>query len=136
SEDCHDAVTGELVHRAAELLHDGCGSIDQLRHDFAQPFRPDCRGDVHRMHDVGEQHGDLLVLGGFGGGDYRRSALVAELVAGPALGPARPAAYPCRAHLIAANIWPCPPESGDLTPALSRSIEPRSRASLTSISCH
>ena len=34
---------------------------------------------------------DLLVLGGFGGGDYRRSALVAELVAGPQLGTARPA---------------------------------------------
>ena len=37
--------------------------VDQRGHDLAQPLRPDRRRDVHRMHHVGEQNGDLFVLG-------------------------------------------------------------------------
>ena len=58
----HDAVAGELAQRPAVTLHHRCGTVQQLGHDLAQPLRPDGRRDVHRMHDIGEQHRHLLVL--------------------------------------------------------------------------
>ena len=58
----HDAVAGELVHRAAVALDDNGRAVDQLGHDLAQPLRADRRRDVHRMHHIGEQHRHLLVL--------------------------------------------------------------------------
>jgi hypothetical protein len=58
----HDPVAGELVHRAAVAVHHRCSPLDQFGHDLAKPLRPDGRGDVHRMHNIGEQHRDLLVL--------------------------------------------------------------------------
>ena len=62
SENRHDAVAGELVHRSAVALHDHTRALDQFCHDLAQPLGTHRRGDVHRMHDIGEQHGHLLVL--------------------------------------------------------------------------
>jgi hypothetical protein len=79
SEHRHDAVTGELVDRAAIVLHYGGRPIQQLGHDLAKALRPHSRRDLHRMHDVGEQHRHLLVLGRLGGARDRRSTLVAEL---------------------------------------------------------
>ena len=74
----HDAVAGELVHRAAEALHHECRTTDHIRHDLAQPFGAHRRRDVHRVHDIGEEHRDLLVLGlGFGLG-HRYTAAMAE----------------------------------------------------------
>ena len=61
------AVTGELAHRAAVALHHRRRTVDQIGHDLAQPLRTDCRRDVHRMHNIGEQHRDLLVLRRSGG---------------------------------------------------------------------
>ncbi len=58
----HDPVTGELVHRAAVALNHRSTTLDQLGHDLAQPLRTNGCCDVHRMHHVGEQDGDLLVL--------------------------------------------------------------------------
>ena len=58
----HDPVAGELVHRPAVAFHHSGGPIHQLRHDLAQPLRTHRRGDVHRVHHVGEQNRDLLVL--------------------------------------------------------------------------
>ncbi len=52
--DGKDLVTGELVHRAVEMLHRGRAAADELGHDFAHPLRADGRGHVHRAHDVGE----------------------------------------------------------------------------------
>ena len=66
----HDAVAGELVDRAAVALHDRRRATEHLAHDLAQPLRPDGSGDVHRADHVGEQNGNLLVLGTtVGGGD-------------------------------------------------------------------
>ncbi len=75
----HDPVAGELVHRAAVPLYDGRTSTGQARHDLAQPLRTDSRRYVHRMNDIGEKNGDLLVLRGADGGVVqRRSATVTE----------------------------------------------------------
>ncbi len=60
----HDPVPGELVDRSAIALYDRRRPLEQLGHDLAQPFRTDCGGDVHGVHDVGEQHRHLLVLSG------------------------------------------------------------------------
>ena len=62
SEHRHDAVAGELVDRARVPLHHGGCVLHQLRHDLAQSLGAHRRGDVHRMHHVGEQHRHLLVL--------------------------------------------------------------------------
>jgi hypothetical protein len=59
----HQAVTGELVHRAAVAAHHGRAAADQLGHDLAQPLRAHRGGDIHRTHHVGEQHRHLFELG-------------------------------------------------------------------------
>jgi hypothetical protein len=73
-------VARELVHRAAVALHRHHRAINQIGHDLPQAFRTDGCRDVHRVHDVGEQHGDLLVLSRLGGGLYEwRTAFATEL---------------------------------------------------------
>ncbi len=89
----HDPVAGELVHRAAVALDDHRRAAEQLAHDLAQPFRPDGRRDIHRVHHVGEEHGDLLVLGMNVDGGDGRSAHVTEAGAVPQACPARTARY-------------------------------------------
>jgi hypothetical protein len=79
----HNPIAGELVHRAGVAMHNRGGAIDQFGHDLAQPLRTHRCGDVHRMHDIGKQHSDLLVFGRCGGRDNWRSTLVAELGARP-----------------------------------------------------
>ena len=75
----HDAVAGELVDRAAELLHNCGAAVDQLGHHLAQSLRTHRRGDVHGVDHIGEQDGDLLVLGRCRRGRNRCTAMVAEL---------------------------------------------------------
>ena len=75
----HDPVAGELVHRPAIPFHHSSGPIDQLRHDLPQPLRPDGRGDVHGVHNIGEQDGHLLVLRWVSGLCDWRAALATEL---------------------------------------------------------
>ena len=48
-------------------LHHRRAKVDQIGHDLAQPLRTDGRRDVHRMHNIGEQHRYLLVLRRLGG---------------------------------------------------------------------
>jgi hypothetical protein len=67
----HDPVTGELVHGAAEAFDNDRRTADHFRHDLSQPLRTHCRRDVHRVHDISKEHGDLLVLGGRFGLDER-----------------------------------------------------------------
>ena len=62
----HYAVAGELVHRAAESLYHRRRALDEFAHDLAQSLGTHRGGDIHRMHDVGEQHRHLLVLGRLG----------------------------------------------------------------------
>ena len=95
----HDAVTGELAHRAAVALHHRRGTVQQVGHDLAQPLRTHRRRDVHRMHHIGEQHRDLLVLRRCRGGRDRRTALVTELRVRRQLRTARPAHHGCRRHV-------------------------------------
>jgi hypothetical protein len=52
AEDGHQTVTGELVHGAAVLLHHRRTATNEARR----------RGDVHRTHHIGEQHGHLFEL--------------------------------------------------------------------------
>jgi hypothetical protein len=59
----HEAVAGELVHRAAESAHHRGRPVEELGHDLAQSFCADRGRKVHRMHDVREQHRHLLVFG-------------------------------------------------------------------------
>ena len=74
----HDAVARELVDGAAEALHNDGAAARKIGHDFAQSLSPHGRGDVHRMHDIGEQDGDLFVLRRSGRLD-RCAALATEL---------------------------------------------------------
>jgi hypothetical protein len=74
----HDAVAGELAQHSAIALHYRRRPLDQFGHDFPQPLRTDRRCDVHRMDNIGEQDGHLLVLRRCGGWPDRRAALVAE----------------------------------------------------------
>jgi hypothetical protein len=60
SEHGHDPVAGELVDRGAVPLYHRDGAIDQLGDDFAEPFGADHGRHAHRVHHVGEEHGDLL----------------------------------------------------------------------------
>ena len=60
----HDAVAGELVHRAAVAPHHRRSLHDEFGHDLTQPLRTHCGGDVHGVHHIGEQHRHLLVLRG------------------------------------------------------------------------
>jgi hypothetical protein len=50
----HYAVARELVDRAAEALHNCGAAARKVSHDFAQSLSSHGRGDVHRMHDIGE----------------------------------------------------------------------------------
>ena len=75
----HDAVAGETADRAAVPLNHHCRTVDQIGHDLAQPLRAHRRCDVHRMHYVGEEDRDLLVLSRLGGLRESRTALAAEL---------------------------------------------------------
>ncbi len=47
TEDRHDAVAGELVHRAAIPLHYRRSTVDQVGHDLTQPLGTDGGCDVH-----------------------------------------------------------------------------------------
>ena len=59
----HDPVAGPLCDRAAVPLHHRRTAVGEVGHDLAQPLRTHRRGDVHRMHHIGEQHRHLLELG-------------------------------------------------------------------------
>ena len=74
----HDPVAGELVDGTAVTLHHRRRAVEQVGHDFTQPLRTHDRGDVHRMHDVGEQHRHLLVLGHDSGERHGCTTFVAE----------------------------------------------------------
>ena len=59
----HDPVAGEFVDGSSVLPHHCRRSVEQLGHELAKSLRTHRRGDVHRLHHVGEQNGHLLVLG-------------------------------------------------------------------------
>ena len=75
----HDAVAGETADRAAVPLNRDCRTVDQIGHDLAQPLRTHRRCDVHRMHNIGEQHRHMLVLRQSAVLRERRAALATEL---------------------------------------------------------
>ncbi len=64
---------------AAVTLHHRRTAVGEVGHDLAQPLRTHRRGDVHRMNNIGEQDGDLLVLSGFRRCRHRCAALRTEL---------------------------------------------------------
>jgi hypothetical protein len=97
----HDPVAGELVHRAVVALHHFLRAAEQLGHDFAQPLRADRGRDVHRVHHVGEQDGDLLVYSRSSGLCEWRAALVTELGVRCQFGAARPTQQPRRGQSTA-----------------------------------
>src|SRR6516165_7638254 len=74
----HDAVAGELVHRPAIALHHRRAPVGEVGHDLPQPLRPNGSCEVHRVHHIGEQHRDLLVLGTGIVRRYRRTTAVTE----------------------------------------------------------
>ena len=80
AEQGHDAIPGELVDRPAAALHHRRAQVKQRSHDLPEPLRAHHRGDVHRVHYVGEKHRHLLVLRRLGGVCDWRAALTAELV--------------------------------------------------------
>ena len=101
TEDSHDPVAGETADRAAKVLHHHGSPINQLGHDLAQPLCTDRRCDLHRVHHVGEQHRDLLVLRRSGGLCQRCTALVAELGVRWQFGAAGPTGQPRRGQSTA-----------------------------------
>ena len=97
----HDAVAGETADRAAVPLNHHCRTVDQIGHDLAQPLRSQRRCDVHRMHYVGEEDRDLLVLSPLGGLRESRTALAAELGRGARLRAAGTTEQPRRGQCTA-----------------------------------
>src|SRR5882757_8580085 len=89
TENCHDPVTGELVNSSAITSHNRGRAFDQLGHYFAKALGAQRSSDVHRPHNVGEQHGHLLVLGGFMRHGDRGTAGIAETSAVPRFGTTR-----------------------------------------------
>ena len=59
TEQRHDPVAGELVHRAAITLHYRRSAVDQVGHDLAQSLRPDGRGDVPTWLNVAFRRASL-----------------------------------------------------------------------------
>src|SRR6202022_2973839 len=84
-------VAGELVDRASKLLHDDRRAANQVSHDLAQTLRTDSRRDIHRMHYIGKQNRDLLVLRALGGRCDFGTAGVTEPRPCPRLGATRTA---------------------------------------------
>jgi hypothetical protein len=113
----HDAVTGELVDRAAVASSNRCRAAEDVAHYLAQPLRSQGRGNRQGIHYVGEQHGHLLELRQLSRFRRRLAACVAEPGAVAQLIAARSAYRAC---------WPHPP----LPPLISgrnRSIIDRRR---------
>jgi hypothetical protein len=110
AEHSHDAVAGELVDRPAEAMHYPARAVDQLGHYLAQSLGPYRHSDVHRMHDIGEEHRHLLVLGRLRRRGDRLAALVTELRVRWQLGIASGARQSCRRHATP------PPIRGPTTP--------------------
>src|SRR5262249_54153522 len=77
-EDGHHAVAGEFVDGSAVTRHDVGAAVEQLGHQLAKPLGTHRRRNVHRMHDVCEKHGHLLVLCSDAHLGYDGTALVAE----------------------------------------------------------
>ena len=61
------------------LVDTGSGGLCRLNDDLAQPLRANSGGDVHRVHNIREQHRHLLALRRSGGLRDWRAALAAEL---------------------------------------------------------
>ena len=78
--------------------------LTRFGHDLAQPLGTDRRCDVHRMHHVGEQHRDLLVLRRSGGLCDRCTALVTELGVRWQFGAARPTQQSRRCQRTATTV--------------------------------
>ena len=62
SEHGHDAVAGELVDRAAELLYALAEQIEEALHDRPPLLRVDLFGQIHRSLYVGEHDRHLFAL--------------------------------------------------------------------------
>jgi hypothetical protein len=62
AEERHDAVAGELVHRAFEPMHAVGEDGNEALHDVMPFLRIELLGELHRALHVGEQHGHLLAL--------------------------------------------------------------------------
>src|SRR5215208_1971313 len=74
SEERHDAVPRELVHRPLETAHAVGQQLEEALHDLAPLVRVDLLRHVHRALDVGEEDCHLLALPvelALPGGDYR-----------------------------------------------------------------
>ena len=104
AEDRHDAVTGELVDRAAVALHHRACTVHEVGHDLAQPFCADVFGDVHRVNDIGEKHRHLLVLRRLAGLSQRRSALATELGCRGHFHATRPAPRVVHANIVTSRF--------------------------------
>ena len=62
AEQRHDAVAGELVHRAFVAVHRLHQVAEAAVHDGVQVFRVETRRQRGEARDVGEEHGHLLAL--------------------------------------------------------------------------
>jgi hypothetical protein len=74
----HQPVAGELVHRAAVAQYRRRRPVEQLVHDFAQPFRFHSGGKPHGLHHIREQNRDLLAFEGCGPLDGWRAARITK----------------------------------------------------------
>ena len=104
----HDPVTRPLCDRAAVALHHRRTAVGEVGHDLAPPLRTHRRGDIHRMHHIGEQHRHLLV---FGMGIVRRDRCTAGITESRTLtrlGATRPTCQFGRCHGIASAQAICP----------------------------
>ena len=91
TEQRHDAIAGELVHRTAVALDHSSAPVEEIPHDLAQSLGIQDGGQIHRPHDVGEEDRHLFVLGRRVNHHDRGSAGVAEPGAGARLGTTPPA---------------------------------------------
>ena len=62
AEERHDAVAGELVHRALEAVHPLGEELEEAIEDVVPLLGIELLGVLHRALHVGEEHRDLLAL--------------------------------------------------------------------------
>jgi hypothetical protein len=62
SEEGHDPVPGELVHRALEKVHPVGEDREEAVHDPLPLLRVDALGQLHRAHHVAEEDRHLLAF--------------------------------------------------------------------------
>jgi hypothetical protein len=79
----HDAVAGELVHRASIPLHQRPAPVGEIGHDLSEPLGSHRCRNVHSTHNIGGHHRYLGVVRRRCHRGYLRSTTPSAVLTGP-----------------------------------------------------